>query len=83
MSNLLQRVGSDKEIEMSENQRYRVDDLPAVMTVEECAAFLRIGRSACYASVRNGTIPSVRVGRLIRVPREALLEWLSKRDLAA
>jgi excisionase family DNA binding protein len=68
---------------MDKHDKFRAEDLPAIMTVEECAQFLRIGRSACYESVRRGTIPSVRIGRLIRVPREALLEWLSKRDLAA
>ena len=43
-----------------------------VLTVPETALVLKIGRSAAYERVREGTIPSVRLGRTIRVPREAL-----------
>jgi len=42
------------------------------LTVEECAAVLRIGRSAAYQAVKAGQIPSIRVGRSIRVPRHRL-----------
>ncbi len=45
---------------------------PEVLTVEEAAQRLRIGRSAAYAAVSRGEIPHFRVGRKIRVPREAL-----------
>lgn len=47
-----------------------------VMTVDEAAAYLRISRGLAFAAVRDGTLPSVRVGRRILVPRrqvEALL----------
>lgn len=48
-----------------------------VMTVDEAAAYLRISRGLAFAAVRDGTLPSVRVGRRILVPRrqlEALLD---------
>lgn len=44
----------------------------AVLTVEEAARELRIGRSAAYDAVRRGEIPAVRIGRSIRVPRHQL-----------
>ena len=47
-------------------------DLPAVLTVEEAAKLLRIGRSAAYDAARRGDIPVIRVGRLLRVPRHRL-----------
>lgn len=47
-----------------------------VLTVEEAAKLLRIGRAAAYAAVRSGEIPSVRVGRFIRVPYSALVAKL-------
>lgn len=47
-------------------------DLPAVLTVEEVADVLRIGRTAAYQAVKAGEIPSLRLGRKIRVPRAAL-----------
>jgi excisionase family DNA binding protein len=37
-------------------------------TVDEVADMLRIGRNAAYDLVARGEIPSVKVGRLLRVP---------------
>ena len=53
------------------------NDLPPILTVQEAAAYLRIGRTATYEAVRTGAIPSVRLGRLVRIPRDALLAWLA------
>jgi excisionase family DNA binding protein len=41
-------------------------------TVEEAASILRISRGSAYEAVRQGEIPSVKIGRCIRVPRAAL-----------
>lgn len=48
-----------------------------VYTVEEVAKLLRIGRSAAYEAVRRGQIPSVRLGRRLRVPSKALDQLLN------
>ncbi len=53
-----------------------LDNLPAILTVEEVAEALRIGRSAAYELVRSGGLPAVRIGRTIRVSRQALLAWI-------
>jgi excisionase family DNA binding protein len=50
--------------------------LPPVLTVDELAAFLRLGRKAVYAGIREGEIPAVRVGRRVLIYRDAVLEWL-------
>ena len=55
-----------------------MSDQPLVLTVEEAARALRIGRGAAYEAVRQGCIPSVRIGRTLRVPRHALLELLGE-----
>jgi excisionase family DNA binding protein len=47
-------------------------DLPAVLTVEETADVLRIGRTAAYAAIRSGEIPCIKLGRSIRVPKHRL-----------
>lgn len=60
-----------------------IADLPAVLTVEEAAELLRIGRSAAYAAVKAGDIPSIRVGRQIRVPRHMLEALLGENEGAA
>ena len=52
------------------------DGLAPVLTVVETARLLRIGRNKAYDLVRAGVIPSIRLGRSIRIPRDALLRWL-------
>jgi len=51
--------------------------LPSVLTVDEAARFLRLNRKTLYDAVRAGELPGVvRVGRSIRIGRDALLGWL-------
>lgn len=50
----------------------KVEELPLLLTVDEAAEVLRIGRSGAYAAVASGFLPSVRIGRTIRIPRDAL-----------
>lgn len=45
---------------------------PETLTVEEAAAVLGISRGLAYEGVREGTIPSLRIGRRLLVPRKAL-----------
>ena len=51
----------------------------AVLTVDEVAAALRIGRRQAYSAVQRGEIPSLRIGRTIRVPRA----WLDQIQVLA
>ena len=50
----------------------RLDDLPLMLTVEEAAGVLRIGRNSAYAAVAEGSLPAVRIGNRIRIPRAGL-----------
>lgn len=47
-----------------------------VMTVEEGAVFLRIGRNALYDAIGRGEVPHRRIGKAIRLSRAALVRWL-------
>ena len=47
-------------------------ELPEYLTPDEVRQYLGIGRGTCYDLLRRGDIPSVRFGRLIRVPKIAL-----------
>jgi len=47
-----------------------------VLTVEEARRWLGISRGSIYEAIRQGQIPSIRIGRRILVPRAALLELL-------
>jgi excisionase family DNA binding protein len=49
-----------------------------MMTVREAAALMRVGRDTAYSLVAERRIPSLRLGRQIRIPRQALLEHLAK-----
>ena len=42
-----------------------------VMTVPEAGARLGLGRQAAYRMVQRGLIPSIKLGRTVRVPRVA------------
>jgi excisionase family DNA binding protein len=51
---------------------------PEMMTVQEAAALMRVGRDTAYSLVAERRIPSLRLGRQIRIPRQALLDHLAK-----
>jgi excisionase family DNA binding protein len=46
-------------------------------TVKEAAQILRLGRCAAYAAVASGEIPTLRFGRRIVIPRQALEKMLA------
>ena len=54
------------------------DEAPDVLTPEETAKLLRIGRNAAYEAIQRGDIPSVRIGRRILVPKLALQRMLAE-----
>lgn len=58
----------------------RFEDLPELVTVEEMGAYLRISRNAAYELVKTGALRSIKYGRLIRVPKAALLEGSAREE---
>ena len=53
-----------------------INNLPLVLKVEDLMPILSIGRNTAYELVRSGRIRSFRVGRLFRISREAVEEFL-------
>ncbi len=49
-----------------------------VFTVEEAAERLGVGRTLVYALVRSGDIESISIGRLRRIPCDALDEFVRR-----
>lgn len=47
-----------------------INDVPVMLTVEEFGKLLRISRNTAYDYVRSGLVPSVRVGKQIRIFRD-------------
>ncbi len=50
---------------------------PELLRIEEAAKVLGLGRSKAYELVAAGVLPTVRIGRAVRIPRRALLEWIA------
>jgi len=45
------------------------------LTAEEAAQLLHIGRSKVYDLIRNGDLRSIKIGRLRRVPLDAVHDF--------
>ncbi len=50
-----------------------------LLTVEEAARRLGIGKTLAWELVWQGVLPSVRLGRCVRIPLAALEEWIAQR----
>lgn len=61
---------------MSSNY-HSFDELPLTLRVEDLMPILGIGRNTAYELVRFGKIRSIRIGRQLRIPKDALVEYLS------
>jgi len=57
-----------------------MNNLPEILTVQETAKYLRLKRSTAYELVKQGVIPSVKLGRQIRVPKSKLLKMLEQEN---
>lgn len=56
------------------------DDLPLIMTVEELAPILGVGKGTVYELVRCGRIKSLRIGTQIRILKQELIQFLESSD---
>ncbi|MGH7723320.1 MAG: helix-turn-helix domain-containing protein [Candidatus Dormibacteria bacterium] len=56
---------------------------PMLLTVRQVEAALQLGRTRTYELLRSGQLPTLRVGRLIRVSRVALEEWIARQVAAS
>ena len=51
-----------------------------LLTVEEAAEVLRIGRTTMFELIRTGQVATVPIGRLRRVPMGALQQFIQERQ---
>ncbi len=49
---------------------------PLLLTPEEAFALIGVGRSHGFKLLSSGEIPSIKIGRLRRVPRTAIEQWI-------
>jgi excisionase family DNA binding protein len=57
----------------------RSEDKP-VLSIEETRRILGLGRSSAYNAVASGEIPTIRIGRLVKVPTAGLRRMLQLDD---
>lgn len=55
--------------------------LPLVLTVYQVQEILGISRAKAYELSRRNGFPAVRIGRVIRIPRDAFFIWLEAQTL--
>ena len=55
----------------------RYDDLPDLLTPADAQAFLQVSRNTMYDLLRTQAVPSIRFGRLIRIPKSSLLQQVN------
>jgi len=51
-----------------------------LLTATEAAEAIGVGRTRIYELLASGQIPSVKIGRSVRVPTEALRRWIKERE---
>ncbi|MFZ3498740.1 helix-turn-helix domain-containing protein [Streptomyces sp. 5.8] len=57
---------------------HAADPTLVLLTVEEAARRLRVGRTTCFALIRTGALESVLIGGLRRVPVDAPAEYVTR-----
>ena len=50
------------------------------LTVEDCAAALRVSEDAVRAAIKHGGLPARRIGKGYRIDVDALKAWLANAD---
>ena len=55
-----------------------VEELPAVLTMQQVQSFLGLSKPKTYELAHMSGFPVVKFGRALRVPREALVRWLNE-----
>ena len=54
-----------------------------ILTIEELAVYLKIPKSTLYKLVRDGSVPSKKVGKHWRFHKEAIDQWMKQRPNSA
>ena len=74
----------DVTVLLAAGQRGRVratgDGIRMLLTAKEVEAALQLGRTRTYQLLRSGEIPVLRVGRVLRISRLALEQWVAERS---
>jgi excisionase family DNA binding protein len=67
-----------REVYMAVSTIIDVRELPAVLTMGDIQRTMRVAKKTAYDPAHRDGFPAIRLGRTIRVPREAFLRWLDQ-----
>jgi excisionase family DNA binding protein len=56
-----------------------VEKMPAMLTLRDAQNILGVSKQKMYEVAHSPGFPMMRLGRVIRVPRAAFLEWLDRK----
>lgn len=68
---------------MTSKETLFLENSPQLLYVTEAASVLRVSRAYAYRLVARGELPSVRIGKSVRVPYRALLDYLARNEIRA
>lgn len=57
---------------------FMLEQYEDVLTVTQLQEILGIGRNTSYVLLNSGTIPSIRIGKKWRIPKDAVLHYLGQ-----
>ena len=58
-------------------------ELPDMMTVDECAAYMRVNRKTVYDAVKLGELPGAKnVRGTIRIRKQTMLAWFDAGEVS-
>lgn len=60
-----------------------LNSLPQLLTAEEVAGVMRVSKDLIYSMARDGEIPHVKLGRLVRIPKHQLIDWIETGEKGA
>lgn len=58
------------------NDQLTTSQQPLLLSVRQTSRLLGIATSHAYEMCRLGVIPSIRIGKSVRVPRKQLEQWI-------
>ena len=60
-----------------------MDEPKLLLKCSEAAKRLSMGRAKVYLMAASGELPSIRIGRAIRISAESLREWVRRKQVEA
>ena len=65
-----------REIGAMDMKYQSLESLPLALSVDDLMDILNVGKNTAYSLVKSGQLRSIRIGRQLRIPRDALREFL-------